>query len=50
MNQALLNAHAQSVISIDAEDDVQILSAASSAMLVHHSRLLTIRSFVKFKR
>lgn len=30
MNQALLNAHAQSVISIDAEDDVQILSAASS--------------------
>lgn len=31
MNQALLNAHAQSVISIDAEDDVQILSAASSS-------------------
>ncbi|MCL5769308.1 DUF935 family protein [Acinetobacter sp. ANC5681] len=30
MNQALLNAHAQSVISIDAEDDVQILSAPSS--------------------
>ncbi len=30
MNQALLNAHAQSVISIDAEDDVQILSATSS--------------------
>jgi len=31
MNQALLNAHAQSVISIDAEDDVQILSTASSS-------------------
>ena len=31
MNQTLLNAHAQSVISIDAEDDVQILSAASSS-------------------
>lgn len=30
MNQALLNAHAQSVISIDAKDDVQILSATSS--------------------
>lgn len=30
MNQALLNAHAQSVISIDAGDDVQILSAPSS--------------------
>jgi hypothetical protein len=27
MNQALLNAHAQSVISIDAEDEVEILSA-----------------------
>lgn len=27
MNQALLNAHAQSVLSIDAEDDVQILGA-----------------------
>jgi hypothetical protein len=50
MNQALLNAHAQSVISIDAEDDVQILSAHHQAMLVHHSRLLTIRLFVKFKR
>lgn len=31
MNQALLNAHAQSVISIDAEDDVQILSASSTS-------------------
>ena len=29
MNQALLNAHAQSVISIDAEDDVEILAASS---------------------
>ena len=29
MNQALLNAHAQSVISIDAEDDVGILAASS---------------------
>jgi hypothetical protein len=49
MNQALLNAHAQSVISIDAEDEVEILSVQSAAML-HHSRLLTIRLFVKFKR
>jgi phage gp29-like protein len=30
MNQALLNAHAQSVISIDAEDEVEILSVTSS--------------------
>lgn len=30
MNQALLNAHAQSVLSIDVKDDVQILSTASS--------------------
>lgn len=30
MNQALLSAHAQSVISIDGQDDVQILSAPSS--------------------
>lgn len=30
MNMALLNAHAQSVMSIDGDDDVQILSAASS--------------------
>lgn len=29
MNQALLNAHAQSVISIDAEDEVEILAASS---------------------
>ena len=29
MNQALLNAHAQSVISIDAEDEVGILAASS---------------------
>lgn len=31
MNQALLNAHAQSVLSIDASDDVQILSAAGAS-------------------
>lgn len=31
MNQALLNAHAQSVVSIDAEDDVQVLSAQGSS-------------------
>lgn len=30
MNQALLNAHAQSVISIDAEDEVEILAVTSS--------------------
>lgn len=30
MNQALLSAHAQSVISIDAEDDVEILAVSSS--------------------
>ena len=30
MNQALLNAHAQSVLSIDAEDDVQILASGAS--------------------
>ncbi|RLL42986.1 DUF935 family protein [Acinetobacter cumulans] len=31
MNQALLNAHAQSVVSIDVEDDVQVLSAQGSS-------------------
>ena len=31
MNQALLNAHAQSVVSIDIEDDVQVLSAQGSS-------------------
>ena len=31
MNQALLNAHAQSVLSIDAEDDVQILGTSGSS-------------------
>ncbi|RKG32995.1 phage portal protein family protein [Acinetobacter tianfuensis] len=30
MNQALLNAHAQSVLSIDAKDDVQVLSTQGS--------------------
>jgi phage gp29-like protein len=30
MNQALLNAHAQSVISIDADDEVEILAVQSS--------------------
>ncbi|WP_433848146.1 phage portal protein family protein [Acinetobacter proteolyticus] len=30
MNQALLNAHAQSVLSIDAEDDVQVLTAGAN--------------------
>ncbi|GAB00779.1 MULTISPECIES: DUF935 family protein [Acinetobacter] len=30
MNQALLNAHAQSVISIDAEDEVEILAVSSN--------------------
>ncbi|MGB5886525.1 MAG: DUF935 family protein [Acinetobacter venetianus] len=30
MNQALLSAHAQSVISIDAEDDVEILAVSSN--------------------
>ena len=30
MNQALLNAHAQSVLSIDAEDDVSILTGGAS--------------------
>jgi len=31
MNQALLNAHAQSVVSIDIADDVQVLSAQGSS-------------------
>ena len=31
MNQALLNAHAQSVMSIDSEDDVQVLSTQGSS-------------------
>ena len=30
MSQALLNAHAQSVLSIDIEDDVQVLSTQGS--------------------
>ncbi|WP_151869775.1 DUF935 family protein [Acinetobacter sp. TUM15509] len=30
MNQALLNAHAQSVLSIDADDDVEVLTAGSN--------------------
>ncbi|MDH0562197.1 phage portal protein family protein [Acinetobacter courvalinii] len=30
MNQALLNAHAQSVLSIDADDDVQVLTAGAN--------------------
>ncbi|ENW95768.1 phage portal protein family protein [Acinetobacter sp. NIPH 298] len=30
MNQALLNAHAQSVLSIDSEDDVQVLTAGAN--------------------
>lgn len=34
MNQALLNAHAQSVLSIDAEDDVQVLGANQSGVFV----------------
>ncbi len=31
MSRALLDAHAQSVLSIDAEDDVQILSTAGTS-------------------